>query len=86
VAEPLAADTSLEVEALQVERWRAMSPAEKALLVTGLTQAVFEVARAGVQHRHPSASEREVFLRLALVTLGPDLAREAYPEIASLEP
>jgi len=61
-----------------------MSPAEKAAIVSGLTQAAFDMARAGVEQRHPTASPREVFLRLAVVTLGPTLAREAYPEIAAL--
>jgi hypothetical protein len=38
-----------------------MSAAEKAALVTGLTQAVYDLARAGVRHRYPEASPREVF-------------------------
>ena len=33
--------------------------------------------------RHPNASPREHFLRLALITLGPELASGAYPEISS---
>lgn len=77
----LSLDASAEVERRQVERWRTMSPAEKAALVTGLTRAAYEMALAGVRHRHPDASPREQFLRLAIVTLGPDLASRAYPEI-----
>jgi hypothetical protein len=83
---PLSADTSPEIERRQIERWRQMSAAEKGAIVTGLTQAVFDLARAGVRHRHPDASAREVFLRLAIVTLGADLARKAYPDIAALDP
>ena len=83
---PLNADTSPEIERRQIERWRQMSAAEKAALVTGLTQAVYDLARAGVRHRYPDASPREAFLRLAIVTLGPDLARQAYPDIAALDP
>ena len=83
--QPLAIDTSPAVEALQIERWRQMTPAEKAEIITGLTRAVFEVAAAGVRHRYPEASPREQFLRLAIVTLGPDLALLAYPEIAQLD-
>ena len=81
---PLSADTSLEIEALQIERWRQMSGAEKAAIVSGLTRAVYELARAGIRHRFPNASEDEVHLRLAVVTLGPALALEAYPEVAAL--
>jgi hypothetical protein len=83
---PLSADTSPEIERRQIERWRQMSAAEKGALVTGLTQAVYDLARAGVRHRYPDASPREVFLRLAIVTLGPELARKAYPDIATLDP
>jgi hypothetical protein len=62
-----------------------MSAADKAAVVTGLTQAVFDLARAGVRHRHPDASPHEQFLRLAVVTLGPELAVLAYPEIHALD-
>ena len=81
---PLAADTPAEVEARQVEAWRRMSPAEKAAIVAGLTNATFVLARAGLRQRHPNASERELFLRLAILTLGPELARRAYPDAHSL--
>jgi hypothetical protein len=82
---PLSADTSLEIEQLQIERWRQMSPVEKAAIVSALTNTVFTLARAGVRHRYPDASPREQFLRLAMVTLGPDLARKAYPDITSID-
>ncbi len=62
-----------------------MTAPEKAALVTGLTRAVLDLARAGVRDRYPDASPREQFLRLALVTLGEELATKAYPEIAALD-
>jgi hypothetical protein len=83
-SEPLAADTSSEVERLQIERFRQMTTAEKAAIVSGLTQAVYDLASAGVRHRYPHASPREQFLRLAIVTLGQTLAEKAYPEIQQL--
>ena len=82
--EPLAADTSPEVERRQIERFRQMNPAEKAAIVSGLTQAVYDLASAGVRHRYPHASPREHFLRLAIVTLGQTLAEKAYPEVQQL--
>ena len=82
---PLSPDTSPDVERLQIEGWRRMAPVQKAALVSGLTAAVFDVALAGVRARHPDASPREQRLRLALVTLGPDLARRAFPEVDSLD-
>jgi hypothetical protein len=81
----LSADTSPEIERRQIEQWRQMTATEKAAIVTGLTKAVFDLARAGIRDRYPEASPREQFLRLAVVTLGQDLATKAYPEIAALD-
>jgi hypothetical protein len=82
---PLSADTSPEIERLQIEHWRRMSAAQKGAVVSGLTQAVYDLARAGVRHRYPAASVHEQFLRLAIVTLGLELARKAYPDIVTLD-
>ena len=79
---PLTPDTPLEIERLQVEAWRRMTPAAKAALISGLTQAAYAMTRAGVRHRHPAASAREQFLRMAVITLGPALACAAYPDAA----
>ena len=83
---PLASDTTPEFERMQADAWRRMSPAEKAAIVSGLTQASIEMARAGIRQRFPHASPREQFLRLAVVLLGPELAAKAYPETAQLAP
>jgi hypothetical protein len=81
---PLADDTPLDIEARQIERWRRMSDQEKAEAIASLSRAVRDMALAGIRDRHPGASPREQFLRLALLTLGPELARKAYPEIDQL--
>lgn len=81
---PLALDTSADVERRQVERWREMSMADKAALISGLTQAAHDLALAGVRQRYPDATPREHFLRLAVLLLGPDLACKAYPDAAGL--
>lgn len=86
MSQPLSHDTPLEIERLQIEQWRQMSPGEKAALITGLTQTAWEMARAGVRHRHPTAPPHEQFLRLGIVMLGRELAQKAYPEIAQLDP
>jgi hypothetical protein len=62
-----------------------MTPAEKAAIVSTLTRAVYDLALTGVRLRHPLASPHEQFLRLAVITLGPDLARKAYPEVDELD-
>lgn len=84
MGEPLSLDTAPDVERMQVEAWRQMSAAEKAAIVSGLTLAVHEIALAGVRYRYPNARPREQFLRLAIVTLGMELARKAYSEIDAL--
>jgi hypothetical protein len=61
-----------------------MSPAQKAALVTGLTRAAWEMTSAGVRQRYPDATPREHFLRVAVIVLGPDLARLAYPDVAGV--
>ena len=85
VRTPLARDTSAEIEERQLAAWRDMSAAQKADLIAGLTSAAREMAAAGLRHRHPGASEREIFLRLAILNLGAELARRAYPEIEHLK-
>lgn len=80
----LAADTEAEVERVQIAGWRNMSPAQKAATVSGLTSAMFEMARAGVRARFPNTTAREQFLRLAIQILGSDLAARAYPDAATL--
>lgn len=80
----LSDDTTLAAEDLQVRRWREMTPLEKGALVTALSEAVTAMAVAGIRHRHPLASEREVFLRYAILTLGAELAGRAYPDAVSL--
>jgi hypothetical protein len=53
---PLALDTSPDVERLQIEQWRCMSPAQKLAIVSGLTQTAYALAFAGVRQRHPIAA------------------------------
>ena len=86
MAAPLAGDTSPDIEQRQAEGWRAMTAADKAALISGLSQAAYDLALAGIRHRHPGASPREHVLRLAILTLGRDLAGRAYPDSTRLAP
>jgi hypothetical protein len=54
-------------------------------IVLQMNETVRQLAIAGVRQRYPHAGKREQFLRLAQVTLGDELARKAYPELAALE-
>ena len=64
---------------------RKMSPQERLRIVRDLNRAADTMAEAGIRDLFPAASDREVFLRLAVRKLGASLARTAYPEIEILE-
>ena len=81
---PLSLDTSPDIERRQIDAWRQMSAADKATTVTGLTRAAWAMTAAGVRQRYPDASAREHFLRVAVIVLGPELARLAYPDAAQV--
>jgi hypothetical protein len=83
---PLNLDTSPEIEQMQVEAWQGMSTEQKAAIVSGLTRAVYDLAAAGIRQRFPHASPRAQHLCLAVITLGPDLALKAFPDVAALDP
>lgn len=80
----LSADTSREIERLQIEAWRRMSPLDRLLAADALSRQARALALAGVRHRHPQASERECFLRLAAIKLGRERTVELYPDAAVL--
>jgi hypothetical protein len=81
----LSRDTDEQSEQLQIDGWRAMSSSQKLALVSGASRRASSLAFTGLRQRYPSASARELFLRYAILTLGRDLARSAYPEIAGLD-
>lgn len=81
---PLAEDTPFEVEQVQIDGWRKMTPQDKMRLISGICRAVEEAAFEGLRRRHPLAGDRELFLRMALLKLGDELAVEAFPEAAAL--
>lgn len=79
-------DTPAAVFAAQAARWREMSASEKVALVSAMSRATRELAAAGIAARYPHAGERERFLRLAMLLLGPDLARRVYHDARQLVP
>ena len=80
----LSADSSPAIERLQVDAWRRMSSVDKARAVDGLSRAAQALALAGIRQRHPGASERECFLRLAVLKLGSEETLRLYPDAAAL--
>jgi hypothetical protein len=71
-------DTHPAVEALLIEGYRQMSPAQKLERVRALTRAVQELALVDIRRRHPDADEREQALRLASRWIEPELMLRAF--------
>lgn len=80
----LSADTVPESEARQIARWRVMSAEEKLAQVSAATQSALTLALTGLRRRHPDASERECFLRLAAIMIGVEETRRVYPDARAL--
>jgi len=76
----LSADTTADIEQRQVDAWRRLSSVERLRLVSDATRAVMALSLAGIRRRHPEASDRECFLRLAAIRLGVDTTRQIYPD------
>ena len=80
----LSRDTSADVERLQIEAWKRMSPLEKTRIMSQATRDAVTLALSGISQRHPGASERECFIRLAALQLGPTLVRQVYPDASQI--
>lgn len=71
-------DTDPHVRELQDTRLREMSELERAEIATGLTLSVQKLAFVGMRERFPQALDDEIWLRLAVSRLGPDMVRRVY--------
>jgi len=86
LAARLSRDTDRLAEQRQIVAWRSLSTVEIARLVAGASRAARTLALAGLRARYPSASDHELTVRLAAITLGRALATRAFPELDHLEP
>jgi len=74
-------DTTPEVLTRYRERLAAMTPAEKAEIVAGLTQGVRTLAEAGLRQRHPGAGDAELRCRLAALLYGREVAERLFHDV-----
>jgi hypothetical protein len=77
-------DTHPDIERIQIEAYRKMSPAEKWRRVEDLNRTLDALALADVRRRHPNANEYECRLRVASRRIPADLMRKAFgwnPEV-----
>lgn len=71
-------DTSVNAARVQSELLRAMSPQQRAEILTALTLAVQDLAMAGLRQVYPNASDDELRLRLAARRLGEETVRRIW--------
>jgi hypothetical protein len=65
---PQSRDTHPAIEALRIEGFRRMTPAQKFAQVAALTRNVRDLAIAGIRMRHPGIGDRDARIRLAAMT------------------
>jgi hypothetical protein len=71
-------DTSPEAARVLIDGYRRMSPEQKLAIVDDLTQATKQLAAARIRQQYPNATDREVSMRVASLTLGRDLMIRAF--------
>jgi hypothetical protein len=76
---PIAADTSPQADAVQVEAYRRMGGAGRIQVMFRLNEMVRRTAMAGIRRRHPEYGDADVLLALAQLLYGADLVGRAWP-------
>ena len=71
-------DTNPAIEAILIEGYRKMTPAQKLERVGALTQTVEELSLLDVKRRHPNADAREQSLRVASRRLDPEIMNRVF--------
>ena len=74
----LSADTSPQIEQMQIEGLRRMPPWRKLELVGEMNRALRDLALAGLRQRYPGDTPARRKRRLADLLLGPELAARVY--------
>ena len=83
---PIAADTSPDADAVQVEAYRRMGGTRRLQVMFHLNEMARRTAEAGIRHRHPDYDEGRVTLALARLLHGDELVRRAWPGRELVEP
>jgi len=73
-------DTSPDARREQFALWRRQGLAARARMTFDASDALRATLEAGVRHRHPSYSDRQVGLAVMRLMLGPDLFAKVHPD------
>ena len=76
--DPALAQSELPARRIQLGLYRRMTATEKMRCVRDVSNSANALALAGLRTRHPSATERELLLRLAVLRLGEESVFRAY--------
>jgi hypothetical protein len=79
-------DTSPEIHAMQIDRYRRMTGEERVLEVFALSDELRLFAAAGIRARHPSYSDDEVEWALRRIRVGGELFHAVWPGAPILPP
>lgn len=83
---PIAADTSPDAYAVQIEAYRRMGGLQRAQIAFRLSDFMRRTAMAGIRRRHPDYDDRRVLLALARLLHGDNLVRRAWPNDELVDP
>jgi hypothetical protein len=83
---PIAADTSPDADAVQVEAYRRMGGARRAQVMFQLSEMARRTTEAGIRKRHPEYDDARVMLAFARLAHGDELVRRAWPGRELVEP
>jgi hypothetical protein len=72
------ADTSPEAWKIYLECQRRLTPAEKFAQMLGFSGMILRASECTMRRQYPEATDREIFLRLVRLRLGPELFQRAY--------
>ena len=82
----IAADTSPEADAVQVDAYRRMGGAGRTQVMFRLCETARQAAEAGIRQRHPEYDDAHVRRAFFRLLYGEDLARCAWPDLELVEP
>ena len=77
----LPGDTTLEAARIQNAIYQRMPPEKRLAQAFEMTRSARALSAAGIRHRHPEYTDRQVKLALIRLTLGDDLFRQVYPGV-----
>ena len=72
------ADTDEKAFAVLIDLLRKKTPGEKLAMAFEMIEMGMRMDRERIRKQYPDASEREIFLRTAVLRLGPELAKRVY--------